>query len=95
MKAKICIAAAALAVLVVPVHASTPRDNMFGNPANGPAVQSVPGANAGNIYGDVFRSPFENRAQQDQSDLHSLGSRGGNNLLPPRMDANGVPNPRI
>jgi hypothetical protein len=95
MKANILIAAAAFAVLAAPVHASTPTDNMFGNPANGQAVQSVPGENAGNIYGDVFRSPFEDRAQQDQSDLRPLGSRGGNNLLPPRMDANGVPNPRI
>lgn len=92
MKAKICIAAAALAVLAAPVHASTPTDNMFGNPANGQAVQSVPGENAGNIYGDVSRSPIEDRAQQD---MRPLGSRGGNNLLPPRIDANGVPNPRI
>lgn len=93
MKAKILIAAASLAVLAAPVYASTPTDNMFGNPANGPAVQSAPGQNTGNIYGDAFRSPFDDRAQQP--DLRPLGGRGGNNLLPPRMDANGVPNPRI
>jgi hypothetical protein len=95
MKAQICIAAAALAVLAAPVHASTPTDTMFGNSTNSQAVQSMPRENAGNIYGDVFRSPFEDRAQQDRSDLRPLDSRGGNNLLPPRMDANGVPNPRI
>ena len=91
----IFIAAAALAVLAAPVRASTPTDNMSSNPTNGQAVQSVPGENAGSIYGDVFMSPFENRAQQDQSDLRPLGGRDGNNLLPPSMDANGVPNPRI
>jgi len=95
MKAKILIAAASLAVLAAPVYASTPTDNMFGNPANGQAVQPAPGQNAGNIYGDAFRSPFDDRAQQGQPDLRPLGGSSGNNLLPPRMDANGVPNPRI
>jgi hypothetical protein len=95
MKTKILIAAVSLAVLAAPVYASTPTDNMFGNPANGPAVQPAPGQNTGNIYGDAYRSPFDDRAQPGQTDLRPLGARGGNNLLPPRMDANGVPNPRI
>ena len=91
MKAKILIAAAAFVVFAAPVHASTPTDNMSGSPATHQAVQPEP--KAGTIYGDVFRSPFGDG--QDQSDLRPSSGRDGNNLLPARIDANGVPNPRI
>jgi hypothetical protein len=93
MKAKILIAAAAFVVLAAPVHASTPTDNMSGNPVHDQAVQPEP--NAGTIYGDVFRSPFGDGVAQDQSDLRRSSGRDGNNLSPPSMDASGVPDPRI
>lgn len=93
MKAKFLIAAAVFVALAAPVYASTPTGNMSGSPAANQAVQPEP--KAGTIYGDVFRTPFGDGVTQDQTDLRPSSGKDGNSLLPARMDANGVPNPRI
>ena len=92
MKAKFLIAAAALVVSGAPVFANTPSADPFGAFPSDQTTQPAPDRNTG----DAYVSPFVDHSRQDQTDdMRPLNSGSGNNLVPPRMDASGVPDPRI
>ncbi|HEX4106431.1 MAG TPA: hypothetical protein VHX92_09390 [Rhizomicrobium sp.] len=94
MKAKFLIAAAALVVSAAPAFANTPSADPFGTVPSDQAVQSAPDQNANN--GDAYVSPFGDHLRQNQADgMRPSYERSRNNLEPPRMDASGVPDPRI
>jgi hypothetical protein len=92
MKTRFLIAAAALTVLAAPAFANAPSSSGVGTLSNDQIAkpQSGPDAN-----GEAFTSPFTDRFRQDQTDMRSMTDRRRNNLLPPRGDASGVPDPRI
>lgn len=94
MKVKFLIAAATLAVAAVPVFASTPSDDAFNATSNDQTAQA-PGAYPGDTYGDTFVSPFGDHPQLNQGDDMRPMERSRTDLAPPRMDASGVPDPRI
>ena len=94
MKAKFLIAAAALVILAAPAFANTPSADPFGAFPNDETAQPAPDRNTSS--GDAFVSPFGDHLQQNRTDdMRSLNDGSRNNLVPPRMDASGVPDPRI
>lgn len=94
MKAKFLIAAAALVVLAAPAFANTPSADPFGAFPSDETAQPVPDRNTSS--GNAFVSPFGDHLQQNRmDDMRSLNDGSRNNLVPPRMDASGVPDPRI
>jgi hypothetical protein len=94
MNAKFLIAAAALLVSAAPVFANTPSADPFGTLSNDQMTQPAPDQNSSN--GDAYVSPFGDHLRQSQTDgMHPAYERSRNNLEPPRMDASGVPDPRI
>lgn len=88
MKARFLVAAAALSVLAGPAWASTPDDATV-NPSQGQTRQPAPGQYSGDSYG-----AFLGTRSQDRDEMRSY-ERERNNLVPPRMDASGVPDPRV
>jgi len=94
MKAKFLIAVAALVVLAAPVFANTPSADPFGAFPSDQMAQPAPVQNASS--GDAYVSPFGDHLRQNQTDEMRLLNNGSrNNLVPPRMDASGVPDSRI
>jgi hypothetical protein len=91
MKAKFLIAVAALVVSAAPVFANTPSADPFGALPSDQKAQPGPDQNASS--GDAYVSPFDDHLQQNH--MRPLNGGSGNNLVPPRMDASGVPDPRI
>ena len=94
MKAKFLIAIAALVVSAAPVLASTPSADPFGAFPSDQMAQPAPDRNTNS--GDAYVSPFgEHLRQNRMDDMRPLNGASRNNLVPPRMDAGGVPDPRI
>ena len=94
MKARFLIAATALVVLAAPVWASTPSRDAFSRAPNNRATEPMSGQDMGN--GNPYVAPFGDHLHQSQmDDMRPLNGRSRNNLVPPRMDASGVPDPRI
>jgi hypothetical protein len=94
MKAKFLIAAVALVVLAAPAFANTPSADPFGVFPSDETAQPAPDRNTSS--GDAFVSPFDDHIRQSQTDdVRPLNSGNRDNLVPPRMDASGVPDPRI
>jgi hypothetical protein len=94
MKAKFLIAAAALAVSAAPVLANTPSADPFGAFPSDQMAQPAPDQTASS--GDAYVSPFDDHLQQNRmDDMRPLNGGSRNNLVPPRMDSSGVPDPRI
>ena len=90
MRTKLLIAATALAVFAAPAFASTPIADPFTRSPNDQATQPTPDQYMGNAY----VAPFADHLRQNRTD----GMRpmdGGSRNPPPRMDASGVPDPRI
>ena len=95
MNSKFLVAAAVLAMYAAPAFASTPSADPFGAFSNDQTVQPAPGRNA-DSDADAYTAPFGDHLQQNrQDDLRPMNSRDRGNLRPPRMDASGVPDPRI
>ena len=93
MKAKFLIAAAALVVSAAPAFANTPSADPFGVFPNDQTAQPAPDHTSN---GDAYISPFDDHMRQSQTDdMRPLNSGSRDNLVPPRMDASGVPDPRI
>ena len=97
MKAKFLIAAAALVVSAAPAFANTPSADPFGAFPNDQATQPALNQDMNNgDADDAYVSPFGDHLQQNRmNDMRSLNDGSRNNLVPPRMDASGVPDPRI
>ena len=94
MKNMFIVAAAALALSAAPALANTPSADPFGAFSNDQAGQSTQNQN-GNSE-DAYVAPFGDHLQQTQQDgLRPMNERNRNNLQPPRIDASGVPDPRI
>jgi hypothetical protein len=95
MTAKFLIAAAGLVLMAAPVLASTPYSDPFSTPSNDQATPPAPAPEMGNK--DSYMSPFADHLRQSptDSDMRPADRKNRNNLLPPRMDASGVPDPRI
>ena len=92
MKTKFLMAAAALTLLTAPAFASTPNSDPFTRSPSDRATQLTPDQGNGNAY----TAPFGDHLRQNRmDDMRSLNGRSQNNLMPPRMDASGVPDPRI
>ena len=93
MKAKFLIAAAALVVSAAPVLANTPSADPFGGLPNDEMARPAPDHTS---IGDAYVSPFDDHMRQGQADdMRPLNSGSHDNLVPPRVDASGVPDPRI
>jgi hypothetical protein len=97
MKTSFLVVTATLAILSAPAFASMPSSDPFSASSNDQTVQSEAGQYSGDISHDGIAEPFADRAQQDQSDssVSMNRARSRDNLQPPRMDAGGVPDPRI
>ena len=93
MKTKLLVAATALAFLAAPAFASTPASDPFPRSSNDQAAQPAPDQYMGN--GDAYAAPFVDRLRQNRTDDLRPREDGSRNLMPPRMDASGVPDPRI
>ena len=94
MKIKFLVATAALLVLAAPAFASTPSRDAFTRTPNDQAAQPLPGQSMGND--NAYLAPFGDHLRQSQTDnMRPLSNQNRNNLVPPRMDASGVPDPRI
>jgi hypothetical protein len=94
MKAKFPIAAAALMLMAAPVLASTPSSDPAGASSNDQMTPAAPAPEMGNK--DSLMEPFGDHLRQNPTDSDMRPDRKiRNNLLPPRMDASGVPDPRI
>jgi hypothetical protein len=93
MKTKFLIAVAALAVSAAPAFANTPSADPFGGLPNEEMARPAPDHTSNS---DAFVSPFDDHMRQSQTDdMRPLNSGSRDNLVPPRMDASGVPDPRI
>lgn len=91
MKTGFLIMAAVLAVSAAPALASTPSADPFGALPNDQTAQ--PSRNAGS---DAYVAPFGDHLQQKGTgDLRPSNNGSRRDLRPPRMDASGVPDPRI
>jgi hypothetical protein len=94
MKAKFLIAVAALVVSAAPAFGYTPSADSFGASSSDQMAQPAPDRNTNS--NDAYASPFGDHLRQNRmDDMRSLNGDGRNNLVPPRMDASGVPDPRI
>jgi len=94
MKTKFLIVATTLTILAAPAFASTPSRDAFSRAPNDQATEPMPNQDMGN--GDAYVAPFGDHLRQNQmDDMRPLNGRSRNNLIPPRMDASGVPDPRI
>ena len=95
MTAKFVIEAAALMLMAAPVLANTPYSDPFSTPSNDQVTPAAPAPEMGNK--DSYMSPFAGHLRQSptDSDARPAERKSRNNLLPPRMDASGVPDPRI
>jgi len=94
MKTKFLIAATALALLTAPAFASTPISDPFARLPSDQTTQPAPDQFMGN--GNVTAAPFDDHLKQKRmDDMRPMNGRSQNNLMPPRMDASGVPDPRI
>lgn len=94
MKAKFLIAAATLVVMAAPVFANTPSSDPFNATSNDQTAQA-PGRYTSDTYGDTFVSPFGDHPQLNQGDDMRPMERNKTDPAPPRIDASGVPDPRI
>jgi hypothetical protein len=93
MKAKFIIAIAALVVLATPALANTPSADPFGGVPNDEMMRPAPDHTSN---GNAYVSPFDDHLRQSQTDdMLPLNNGSRDNLVPPRMDASGVPDPRI
>ena len=97
MKAKFLIAVAALVLSAAPVLANTPSADPFGAMSSDQTAQPALNQNTNNGNADdAYVSPFGDHLRQNQTDdMRPLNDGSRNNLVPPRMDASGVPDPRI
>ena len=94
MKTKFLIAATALTILTAPAFASTPTSDPFTRLPSDQATQPLPDQYTGN--GSAYGAPFGDHLRRNGTDdMRPLNGRSQNNLMPPRMDASGVPDPRI
>ena len=94
MKTKFLIAATALVILAAPAFASTPMSDPFTRLPGDQTTQPAPDQYMGN--GNAYVAPFGDRLRQNGTDaMRPMNGRNQNNLMPPRMDASGVPDPRI
>ena len=94
MKTKFLMAAAALTFLTTPAFASTPTSDPFTRSPSDRATQLTPDQYTG--YGNTSAAPFGDHLRQNRmDDMRSLNGRSQNKQMPPRMDASGVPDPRI
>lgn len=89
MKTRFLIAAA-LAVVAAPAFANTPANPNAGALSN----DSVAKPGSSDINGDALTTPYH-RGRQSRTDAHPMMDRGRSNFVPPRMDASGVPDPRV
>ena len=92
MKTRFLIAAATLIVLAAPAFANAPSSNGVGTLSNDQIAKPQAGPDTN---GDALTAPFGDRFRQDQTDMRRMNDRSRNNFLSPRMDASGVPDPRI
>lgn len=93
MKAKFLIVAAALVVSAAPAFAKTPSADPFGGLPNDEMARPAPDHTSN---GGAYISPFDDRMRQNQTDdMRPLNNGSSDNLAPRRMDASGVPDPRI
>jgi hypothetical protein len=89
MKTTILIAAGALAILGTSAVANTPITDPFTRLDQ--KTQPAPDQYLGN--GDAFAVPYGDRLRLNHPD--QMRPMNGPARVPPRMDANGVPDPRI
>ena len=91
MKTKFA-AATVLAMLAAPAVASTPISDPFTRAPNGQTAQPAPDSYMGT--GNAYVAPFADHLRQNRTD-DMRPMDGGSRNMPPRMDASGVPDPRI
>lgn len=90
---KIEFLVAAIALVALPAYAITPSNANGANTTPGTMTDN-PAAQTTGSDSDVFTAPFD-RERQERTELRANTDRSRNHLTPPRMDASGVPDPRI